>query len=296
MHHIFKIFLVFGILTNFSFSQVHWNLDYNSANFAFLKLDYTSYNFEGGYFTKFNYHSGIDNDSIPFNIVYIPPLDYGNISFAYSPTNETIFAATIIWAGQGHMTFPDPDSIQNPYLFNYDSLITVVPYSIEYYKYILPDSVFYPKADSAWLSVKKLSILRKFGEEGSIFRVGIYLYAPAVGEFNPYVAKWIIFLYRGQLITSVDENKIIRSYKLFQNYPNPFNPTTIIKWEIPKAHHVIIKIYNVIGQEMRTLIDEQETACTHQKEFNASNLPSGVYFYRMQAGKYIETKKMIILK
>jgi hypothetical protein len=288
---------MFGLLGNLSFSQINWELDYESANFAFLVVDFNTYDFEGGYFTKFNYHPGFDIIGIPFSIVYNPPLDYGNIMFAYSATNDTIFAADIWWAGQGQITFPD--SIDDASLFTYDSTIMIQPFTISYINYVdeIEDSIFSQKADSAWLSVNKLLILNSFDEHGSVFRVGLYLYAPAVGMFVPEVAKWIVFLYRGQLIVGVeDETENPNYYHLYQNFPNPFNPITIINYEIPELSFVTLKVYDVLGNKIATLVNEEKSVGSYEVEFNATALTSGVYIYKLQAGDFIETKKMVLMK
>jgi len=83
---------------------------------------------------------------------------------------------------------------------------------------------------------------------------------------------------------------------LTQNYPNPFNPSTKIKYQIPELSFVTIKVYDVLGKEVTTLINEEKPAGSYEVEFDASRLPSGVYFYRLQAGSFIETKKMILLR
>ena len=88
----------------------------------------------------------------------------------------------------------------------------------------------------------------------------------------------------------------ISSYVLSQNYPNPFNPVTRINYQIPKFSHVTIKVYNVLGQEIATLVNEQMNAGHYSVEFNAINFASGIYFYRIKAGDFIQTKKMVLLK
>jgi uncharacterized delta-60 repeat protein len=85
-------------------------------------------------------------------------------------------------------------------------------------------------------------------------------------------------------------------YKLFQNYPNPFNPVTHIRYSIPKASFVIIKLYDILGREISTLISKEENAGSYELKLDGSNLSSGVYFYRMSAGNFSESKKLIILK
>jgi hypothetical protein len=86
------------------------------------------------------------------------------------------------------------------------------------------------------------------------------------------------------------------NYSLSQNYPNPFNPTTNIDFCIPTASRVALKVYNVIGQEVATLVNEEMKAGNYQVNFNASHLSSGVYFYRLTAGSFVMNKKFTLLK
>ena len=86
------------------------------------------------------------------------------------------------------------------------------------------------------------------------------------------------------------------TYELFQNYPNPFNPTTKIKFAVPKESDVNLSIYNVLGELVTTLINGQMQVGYHEYDFNASKLSSGVYIYRIKAGDFVETKKMIVIK
>ena len=288
---------MFGLFSNVTFTQNNWDLDYQSANFAFLVVDFNTLSFEGGYFTKFPYQSGYDTTVIPLNVVYNPPFDYGNITFTYLATNDTVFAGDIWWAGQGHITFPD--TIDNSSQFTYDSIMVISPFYISYFNYgnALEDSLFRQKADSAWMSIKKLSILKVFAEQGNVFRVGVYLYAPAVGVFNPDVAKWIVFLYRGQVIVGIENAiKIPKRYQLYQNYPNPFNPTTTINYSISKYSFITIKVYDVLGREVATLVNEYKPIGSYSVKFNAFNLVSGIYFYRMQVENFTKTKKLILIK
>lgn len=104
-------------------------------------------------------------------------------------------------------------------------------------------------------------------------------------------------LYELQIPTNiVEENNLLPSYQLYQNYPNPYNPTTKIKFSIPKSNIVQIKIYDILGNEIQTLLNKHYQVGTYEVDFNANNLPSGVYFYRMISGNYSETKKMILLR
>ncbi len=85
-------------------------------------------------------------------------------------------------------------------------------------------------------------------------------------------------------------------FSLEQNYPNPFNPTTKIEYAIPSDNLVQIKIYNILGKEVMTLLNEYKKAGTYSIDFNASSLSSGVYFYKIVSGRNSEIKKMILLK
>jgi len=100
------------------------------------------------------------------------------------------------------------------------------------------------------------------------------------------------------VLTSAGEDKIpqIVDFSLSQNYPNPFNPSTKINFSVPKLSFVTLKVYNVLGKEVTTLVQEEKSPGSYSVEFNASNLPSGTYFYRLQIGDVAETKKMMFLK
>jgi len=100
-------------------------------------------------------------------------------------------------------------------------------------------------------------------------------------------------------------NQIPLANSLFQNYPNPFNPATRIKFDIPKFgfptgafgnDNVVLKIFDILGKEISTLVNEPPQPGTYEVTFDGSNLPSGVYFYKLRAGDYTETKKMLMIK
>ncbi len=121
-----------------------------------------------------------------------------------------------------------------------------------------------------------------------IYRGANYIYAGTV-ENN---------LLRYPLNTSglSDENIIISDFSLNQNYPNPFNPSTTINFSIPEASYVSLKIFNSLGEAVKTLVAEELSSGNYKNDWNAINLPSGIYFYKLQTENFVETKKMILMK
>lgn len=81
-----------------------------------------------------------------------------------------------------------------------------------------------------------------------------------------------------------------------QNYPNPFNPTTVINYELPKAAKVTLRIYDILGKEVANLVNDYKNEGRYSVEFNASNLPSGIYIYQLRTGEYTSMRKMMLVK
>jgi hypothetical protein len=114
-----------------------------------------------------------------------------------------------------------------------------------------------------------------------------------------FAVGWRGFIIRySDSVVSVGENHslIPEEFNLYQNYPNPFNPSTTIIYEIPERHLVSIAVYDLLGREVAVLINEEKSAGEYEVEFNGSELSSGIYFYQLKAGSFVETKKMILLK
>jgi hypothetical protein len=88
----------------------------------------------------------------------------------------------------------------------------------------------------------------------------------------------------------------LKEFKLYQNYPNPFNPLTTIKLTLPKSEFVTLKVYDILGEEVTTLITKKLRAGNHTYQFDGSNIASGVYLYKIAAGEYTDVKKMILLR
>jgi hypothetical protein len=98
------------------------------------------------------------------------------------------------------------------------------------------------------------------------------------------------------IVTDVRDNKSNTIYNLEQNYPNPFNPVTKIKYSVSEFSNVVLKVFNILGTEIAELINEDKSPGTYELIWTAADYPSGIYFYRFQAGDYSQTKKMILLK
>ncbi|NNG27115.1 MAG: T9SS type A sorting domain-containing protein, partial [Ignavibacteriaceae bacterium] len=123
----------------------------------------------------------------------------------------------------------------------------------------------------------------------------VYITGSSVGTGT---AEDIVTIKYSQTPTSVHESQtnLPDNYFLYQNYPNPFNPSTKIKYQIPELSFITLKVYDVLGNEIVTLTNEEKLAGSYGIEFNAANLPSGIYFYRLQAGSFVGTKKMVLLR
>ncbi|MCB0730758.1 MAG: T9SS type A sorting domain-containing protein [Ignavibacteriae bacterium] len=98
------------------------------------------------------------------------------------------------------------------------------------------------------------------------------------------------------------ENNLTTKFELSQNYPNPFNPTTTIKYSVPNvassysSSKVELKVYDILGREIKTLVNQKQKPGSYEVSFNANELSSGVYFYKLQSGDFVQTKKMMLLK
>ncbi|MFZ5948673.1 MAG: T9SS type A sorting domain-containing protein [Stygiobacter sp.] len=125
-----------------------------------------------------------------------------------------------------------------------------------------------------------------FSPDGKIAYLGSF------GSANSDLVQKVVF--GGSAVEKLDEIPV--GYELSQNYPNPFNPTTNIKFSLPKEGFVTLRVYNSIGQEVATLVNDFKSAGSYQVDFNASNLSSGVYVYTLSVGNYKISKKMMLMK
>jgi hypothetical protein len=99
------------------------------------------------------------------------------------------------------------------------------------------------------------------------------------------------------VVTGVDDKDLLPTeFSLEQNYPNPFNPSTVIEYAVPEERHVKLEVYNVLGERVAALVDEAKQAGYYSERFDATGLASGLYFYRLQAGDFVDTKRLLLLK
>ena len=118
------------------------------------------------------------------------------------------------------------------------------------------------------------------------------------GEFHIYTTAKLPTPEQGIIddVESGGDGQTVYNFSLAQNYPNPFNPSTVIRYSVSSAQLVTLKIYDVLGREVKTLVNEEKPSGSYEIEFNASNFSSGIYFYQLTAGDFRETKKMILLR
>jgi hypothetical protein len=123
------------------------------------------------------------------------------------------------------------------------------------------------------------------------------VYIAGATERDDFSTKITLVKY-SQVTVSVNEGQpeVPVSYSLSQNYPNPFNPSTTIRFALPKSGLVELRVYNTLGQEVATLVNEERNAGTYSAQWNAGSLASGVYFYRLEVGSFVDTKKLLLVK
>ncbi len=119
-----------------------------------------------------------------------------------------------------------------------------------------------------------------------------------VGSSNTWVSGGFLVdtMLRGP-VTSVDVlEELPKEFALYQNYPNPFNPSTTIRFAVPTQCQVTLVLHNILGQYVRTLMDEDMTPGMYSQRFEAKELSSGVYFYTMRAGQFVQTRRLIVIR
>ncbi len=199
------------------------------------------------------------------------------------------YESNLIGDFQGQIQY-DGDSLV--YIDNLSDYV----FNMLYENYQCVDSVLY--ADSVAHAyagnTQDTAYYNKFWELTKNFTIGLFKNA----SYRITCVIYTAWINAGGGVTRITESQINQpsEFKLFQNYPNPFNPTTNIKWYSAVDGWQTLKVYNGLGKEVTTLINEYETSGDHEINWNAENLTSGVYFYQLKVGSFVETKKMLLIK
>lgn len=132
----------------------------------------------------------------------------------------------------------------------------------------------------------------------AVLTVGTNLSSPEIYYVERYSSEGSVISKSssGAKDVSVQGGEVIKSYDVYQNYPNPFNPSTVINYQLPERNLVTIKVYDILGKVVKTLVNEYKDQGRYSVPFDGSGLASGVYFYRLEAGSFVSTKKMLLLK
>ena len=156
---------------------------------------------------------------------------------------------------------------------------------------------------SGWSDgLRIINILDPFNPfEAGYYNTGGITLAAAVKDNYAYAADGEdgMYVIRNDLITAVKNEGPgpgPYNFELFQNFPNPYNPVTNIRWQIPEGNRTTLKVYDILGREVVTLVDEYSPAGRYETKFSAVHLSSGVYFYQIQSGAFTSVRKMILLK
>jgi len=185
-------------------------------------------------------------------------------------------------------------------MYAFNQILGIKYYSCKYDTVFYFDELFetyfgFPDSQQAHSPYYNLDHLYYFSKK---FGLAFAEYIHPLCDYHVYLSGCIIsgFTY-GQLLVSVEgENNSISSFKLEQNYPNPFNPGTKINYSIAKSGEVSLKVYDILGINVASLVNEFKDAGIYSVVFNAYSLPSGIYFYQLKAADFVETKKMILLR
>ena len=161
------------------------------------------------------------------------------------------------------------------------------------------NGIFVLKTDS--MGIELWTYKNTTGIDGQVNSIrqskdGGYIAAGSYYTINTDNNFWLIKLKRDPTNIHEENYNLIGYYNLYQNYPNPFNPVTTIKYQVPKSGLITLKIYDILGQEVTTLVNENKVIGFFEVNFDASRLPSGVYIYQLRVNDFIASKKMILLK
>lgn len=252
--------------------------------------------------TIFNYKFAEDIGLIYFRYLVIEPPDYGYDSkyFTISAILDSNYFNPLTLEIDSLYPVIDrpidtfPFILNIPFHVSYSQLINSFRLIIE----IERDSiVFYNMNYNISISNPHLQINPPNFQVGDIIKLQAVISDTSIyNNIDLYPdTGWVTFRVLDPVYVN-DDNHTLYTYRLEQNYPNPFNPTTKIKYQLPKPGKVKLIVYDMLGREISTLVNEERPTGTYEVEFNGTGLPSGVYFYRIETAKYSDTKKFILIK
>lgn len=265
------------------------------------------------------------------NYYWESPVSFDSTAHSINVIGDTVLSNNFKYKILLKKNIPDDGNSQKIYERIDSSTACIYRYSIPTNNEYLIDSLVAQPGDTIWSggyytlcideyedTVLSLVTEVKEFEDRTIIPVLNYKYAKNLGfissiscEFSCASSKLVYALIDGEeygiKISSLNEPKastVPSKFILLQNYPNPFNPMTKVKYEIPERSFVTIRVYDVLGKEIATLVNEEKHAGEYEVEFNAAKLSSGIYFYKLQAGdpstgsgqSFIQTKKMVLLR
>ena len=210
----------------------------------------------------FTFNNQWGSDFVITNTTY-----FNGVPFITTSANHV---ETVLVDAWGNMTMPGGTVIQALRLRRDD-------------RYTSPSPPFYTRTISYSFITKPGSVVEIVASDTT---------APNSGTIQTDGVTWSI----SGAVGVEDEGQIPTQYSLSQNYPNPFNPSTTIHFSVPSSEFVTLKVFDVLGNEVATLINEEKPAGVYEVNFSALQFTSGVYFYTLNAGSFVETKKMILMK
>jgi hypothetical protein len=211
------------------------------------------------------------------NLTLLEPNIFQNLIFAYDVTSPQLVAASLLDSINVELEFSEPlDSA---------SALNISNYSIDNGINILGINT---STNQSKLIINTTA--HTFGQQYTITVSNVVDLSGNFISLSNNTAEYTL------PASSINDEKIPTEFLLSQNYPNPFNPTTKISWQSPVSGHQTLKVYDVLGNEVASLINEFKPAGSYEVEFKSENLASGVYIYRLQTSEFTETKKMVLLR
>ena len=287
---IISLLLLIGLISDLNHNEflskellAKSSTDNAEVHFVIVRLhEFVYYNFS----QPFNDTLDSLRDYIKFNNTQYQSFgmsDAGWLTVLSQFSSDTILYAIQTSRTDGKLVFP-PNSLKQT-VFDSSEIIKT-PQNIFFFPWM--DSL---QMESLWSRVSRTNI---FDSLNNLTNFEIYFYKAYYGSYS----EWVVI---GQAIkqpVGIDDklSSQIENYNLLQNYPNPFNPITNISYSLPRSGYVSLIIYNILGDEVARLVDGFQQSGEYNAIWNASNVSSGIYFYRLNSGVFTETKKMVLLK